>query len=154
MVNDTMADRAQWTWLERSRQPFYIEVLRSDGVDITVTIVPPGGVTLPWRHTTGTLVTCKALFGEMELVQMLGDPHVRIQMRQATRTQVTNTELRYLGGPPPHVIGHVGLPGEGGAALLEVALGAGLQCWELGLMRGFVQDATGYEGSLAMLRIL
>ena len=184
---------AQWTWLERSKQPFYIEVLRSDGVDITVIFVPPGGntqnlpslprppnfpspsntyaifpvvalvdlachafaggVTLPWRHTTGTLVTCKALFGEVELVQMLGDPHGRIPMRQATRTQVTDTELRYLGGPP-RVVGHVGLPGEGGAALLEVALKSKAPMLGTGgLMRGFVQDATGYEGSPPMLRI-
>lgn len=98
-------------------------------------------------------MTCKAIFGEVELVQMLGDPHGRKPMRQATRTRVTETETRYLGGPP-RVIGHIGLPGEGGAALFEVALKSRAPMLGTGgAMRGFVEGATGYEGSPPMVRI-
>lgn len=119
----------------------------------TVVLTPlAGAVTLPWRHTTGTLVICKALFGQVELVQMLGDPHGRVPMRQATRTKIGEAETRYLGGPP-RIVGDVG-PVGGGSLLLEVALKSrSPMLGDGGRMRGFVEDATGYEEAPPMLRI-
>jgi hypothetical protein len=133
-----------FSWLRASPVPAWIELLESPEASIVLHLIPAKRtMALPWLRPTGTKVLCRTLFGKMEVVQLLGDPHGRRPMREAVRLQATPDKvLAYMGGPPRIYGSNLMNEGEM-TAVLEVALHSkGFMERSVG---GFLQSATGFE---------
>ena len=133
-----------FTWLKASPEPAWVTLWESSEASIVLHMIPAKRtMALPWLRPTGTKVLCKLLFGKMEVVQLLGDPHGRRPMREALRLQATSDKvLSYMGGPPRIYGSNLMNEGEM-TAVLEVALHSkGFMERSTG---GFLGSATGFE---------
>ena len=145
MMNSTRHYEPAFAWLKRSPDPTSLQLWEGPEASIALHLIPPqASMRLPWQHPTGSKVLCRTLFGKMEVVQLLGDPHGRRPMRQATRLHAApEAILKYMGGPP-RLLGS-GEAAEGEAtAVVEVALHSkGYMERSVG---GFLVNAVGFEG--------
>jgi hypothetical protein len=153
-MNSTRHYQPVFSWLKAAPNPTCIELWESPEATVVLHLIPAAmTMALPWLHPTGSKVLCRTLFGRLEVVQLLGDPHGRRPMREATRLQASPDKvLAYMGGPPRIYGSSLMTQGEL-TAVLEVALHS------KGFMerskRGFIPDAVGYEqvGPPAMLTL-
>lgn len=143
---------AAFAWLESSPDPLYVELWQSADVSIVLHLIPAQStMRLPWLRPTGSKVLCRTLFGKLEVVQLLGDPHGRRPMREATRLSATPDKvLAYMGGPPRLYGSNVMTTGDA-TAVLEVALHSkGYMERSTG---GFLASAIGYEDTAGPCRV-
>jgi hypothetical protein len=132
-------------WMLAAGEPCYAQLLGSPalgapGVDVTLHVIPAGCVSLPWLRPTGSKVLVKALLGEAEVVQLLGDPYGRNPMRTATRLRVTSSGVTTYAGGPPRLLGEASLVQP--VVLLEFAVHS-REPMMGAKIKGYLRDAVG-----------